>query len=49
MDRDYFQHTLSDSNPQWKEFAESLERNGQKPRTNPDGDVRFDLAFYTIN
>jgi len=30
---------LSESNPGWKEFADELERTGQKPRTNPDGDV----------
>jgi len=30
---------LSESNSGWKEFADELERTGQKPRTNPDGDV----------
>ena len=30
---------LSETNPEWKEFADELERTGQKPRTNPDGDV----------
>jgi len=30
---------LSESNPEWKEFVDELERQGQKPRTNPDGDV----------
>jgi hypothetical protein len=30
---------LSESNPEWKVFADELERTGQKPRTNPDGDV----------
>jgi hypothetical protein len=39
MDRNGFQEKISLSNPQWKAFAEELERTGQKPRTNPDGDV----------
>lgn len=39
MDRNEFQERLSLSNPQWKAFADELERTGQKPRTNPDGDV----------
>ena len=39
--RDEFQGWLSASNPQWKEFVDNLERTGQKPRTNPDGDVRL--------
>lgn len=30
---------LSETNPEWKEFADEPERTGQKPRTNPDGDV----------
>ena len=30
---------LSESNPEWKGFADELERTGQKPRMNPDGDV----------
>lgn len=40
VQRDVFQDWLSASNPQWKEFVDNLERTGQKPRTNPDGDVR---------
>jgi NAD-dependent SIR2 family protein deacetylase len=39
FDRDQFQVMLSESNPEWKQFADELERTGQKPRTNPDGDV----------
>ena len=39
VDRDGFQDMLSESNPEWKEFADELERTGRKPRTNPDGDV----------
>ena len=39
IDRDEFQYMLSETNPEWKEFADELERTGQKPRTNPDGDV----------
>lgn len=30
---------LSETNPEWKEFTDELEKTGQKPRTNPDGDV----------
>ena len=39
FDREEFQNMLSENNPEWKEFADELERTGQKPRTNPDGDV----------
>ena len=42
---------LSESNPEWKEFAYELERTGQKPRTNPDGDVGtsgFEIGFRSL-
>lgn len=39
FDRDEFQGAISECNPEWKAFADELERTGQKPRTNPDGDV----------
>ncbi|KAI0349549.1 DHS-like NAD/FAD-binding domain-containing protein [Trametes cingulata] len=39
MDRQTFQEMLGEANPQWKAFAEELERSGSRPRTNPDGDV----------
>ncbi|KAF8216624.1 DHS-like NAD/FAD-binding domain-containing protein [Mycena galopus ATCC 62051] len=42
VDRTTFQHWLSAANPQWKAFAEEAERTGDKPRTNPDGDVAIE-------
>lgn len=39
FEREEFQTMLSESNPEWMEFADELERTGRKPRTNPDGDV----------
>ena len=39
FDRDEFQDLLSESNPEWKKFADELEITGKKLRTNPDGDV----------
>ncbi|OJA20447.1 hypothetical protein AZE42_06075 [Rhizopogon vesiculosus] len=44
--RDVFQDWLSASNPQWKAFVDNLERTGQKPRTNPDGDVELEGVSY---
>lgn len=38
-DRNMFQNLLSAANPEWKAFADELERTGDRPRTNPDGDV----------
>ena len=40
---------LSEANPGWKEFADELERMGQKPRTNPDGDVSVDCWEWDID
>ncbi|CAL1714214.1 unnamed protein product [Somion occarium] len=45
-DRNTFQHWLSTANPQWKEYADELEATGQKPRTNPDGDVQLEGVSY---
>ncbi|KAG9019028.1 hypothetical protein FRB90_007200 [Tulasnella sp. 427] len=42
MPREEFQDVLSKLNPAWKAYSDELDRTGQKPRTNPDGDV--DLA-----
>ncbi|KAJ7130645.1 DHS-like NAD/FAD-binding domain-containing protein [Mycena epipterygia] len=42
VDRTTFQDWLSAQNPQWKAFAEETERTGNKPRTNPDGDVAIE-------
>ncbi|KAL7280418.1 hypothetical protein ACG7TL_005346 [Trametes sanguinea] len=39
MERQQFQDMLGEANPQWKAFAEELERTNSRPRTNPDGDV----------
>ncbi|KAG1774100.1 DHS-like NAD/FAD-binding domain-containing protein [Suillus placidus] len=44
--RDMFQDWLSSSNPQWKAFVDNLEKTGQKPRTNPDGDVELEGVSY---
>ncbi|TFK29682.1 DHS-like NAD/FAD-binding domain-containing protein [Coprinopsis marcescibilis] len=40
--RKTFQSMLSSSNPQWREFAEEMERTNTQPRTNPDGDVAIE-------
>jgi hypothetical protein len=45
MDRDRFQVRLASANPRWKAWADELERSGEKPRTNPDGDVRPFLSI----
>ncbi|KAJ7781999.1 DHS-like NAD/FAD-binding domain-containing protein [Mycena maculata] len=42
VDRITFQNWLSAANPQWKAFADETERTGNKPRTNPDGDVAIE-------
>ncbi|KAI0629338.1 DHS-like NAD/FAD-binding domain-containing protein [Trametes polyzona] len=39
VDRATFQDMVGVANPEWKAFAEELERTGTRPRTNPDGDV----------
>ncbi|KAJ7879923.1 DHS-like NAD/FAD-binding domain-containing protein [Mycena olivaceomarginata] len=42
VNRTTFQNWLSAANPQWKAFADEAERTGNKPRTNPDGDVAIE-------
>ncbi|KAJ7281417.1 DHS-like NAD/FAD-binding domain-containing protein [Mycena rebaudengoi] len=42
VDRPTFQDWLSAANPQWKAFADEAVRTGNKPRTNPDGDVAIE-------
>jgi NAD-dependent deacetylase sirtuin 4 len=39
VERSTFQDWLSAANLEWNAFVAELERTGQKPRTNPDGDV----------
>ena len=39
VDRQTFQDRLSLANPEWKAYMDGLEATGQRPRTNPDGDV----------
>ncbi|KZT21588.1 DHS-like NAD/FAD-binding domain-containing protein [Neolentinus lepideus HHB14362 ss-1] len=47
IDRPTFQDWLSAANPQWKEYADDLERTGRQPRTNPDGDVVLEGVQYS--
>ncbi|KAJ7043724.1 DHS-like NAD/FAD-binding domain-containing protein [Mycena alexandri] len=49
VDRMTFQHWLSAANPQWKAFADEAERTGNKPRTNPDGDVAIEHLGAAYN
>ncbi|EKM50661.1 uncharacterized protein PHACADRAFT_213556 [Phanerochaete carnosa HHB-10118-sp] len=46
VDRDTFQDRLSVANPQWKAYMDELEATGQRPRTNPDGDVFLEGVDY---
>ncbi|KIM90381.1 hypothetical protein PILCRDRAFT_812116 [Piloderma croceum F 1598] len=46
VDRQTFQNWLSTSNPRWKRFMDDVEQTGNKPRTNPDGDVALDGVSY---
>ncbi|EPQ56252.1 DHS-like NAD/FAD-binding domain-containing protein [Gloeophyllum trabeum ATCC 11539] len=46
VDRETFQDWLSAANPQWKAYADDLERTGRQPRTNPDGDVVLEGVEY---
>ncbi|KAI6130142.1 DHS-like NAD/FAD-binding domain-containing protein [Pisolithus croceorrhizus] len=46
VDRDTFQEWLSAHNPYWKDYVVGLEATGQKPRTNPDGDVELEGVSY---
>lgn len=45
--RDAFQAALAADNPQWDAAAKEMEETGNKPRTNPDGDVELPGADYT--
>lgn len=38
--RDSYQEEIAKLNPMWQAEAEEAERTGNRPRTNPDGDVR---------
>jgi NAD-dependent deacetylase sirtuin 4 len=38
--RDDYQTQLGKLNPVWQEMSDESERTGNRPRTNPDGDVR---------
>ncbi|KAJ6619877.1 DHS-like NAD/FAD-binding domain-containing protein [Mycena sp. CBHHK59/15] len=49
VDRSTFQDWLSAANPQWKAFADETERTGNKPRTNPDGDVAIESLGTSYN
>ena len=49
VDRNVFQEWLANSNPRWSEFADELERTGQKLRTNPDGDVCTSDPLFSPN
>ncbi|THG95089.1 hypothetical protein EW026_g6498 [Hermanssonia centrifuga] len=46
MDRATFQDRLSAANPEWKTYVDELEATGQRPRTNPDGDVELEGIAY---
>lgn len=39
--RDEYQEQLGRMNPIWQEMSDEAERTGNRPRTNPDGDVRL--------
>lgn len=46
--RDEYQEQLGSMNPIWQEMSDEAERTGQRPRTNPDGDVcRFFIPHHT--
>ncbi|KIP02692.1 hypothetical protein PHLGIDRAFT_111785 [Phlebiopsis gigantea 11061_1 CR5-6] len=46
VDRQTFQDRLSAANPEWKVYMDELEATGQRPRTNPDGDVALEGIEY---
>ncbi|KAI8381321.1 DHS-like NAD/FAD-binding domain-containing protein [Radiomyces spectabilis] len=41
VDRDLYQRRLNARNPKWANYARSLQLRGEKPKTNPDGDVEL--------
>lgn len=46
--REVFQDWLGAANPRWKTYLDDMERQGIKPKTNPDGDVRLVLPCCFI-
>ncbi|THH15221.1 hypothetical protein EW146_g5221 [Bondarzewia mesenterica] len=46
MDRNSFQALLSAANPQWAAWMDDIKKKGQKPKTNPDGDVVLEGVSY---
>ncbi|KAG6856559.1 hypothetical protein H0H87_003241 [Tephrocybe sp. NHM501043] len=48
IDRESFQEWLSMANPEWKDFADDMERTFTQPRTNPDGDVGVLLVKFAL-
>ncbi|KZV95101.1 DHS-like NAD/FAD-binding domain-containing protein [Exidia glandulosa HHB12029] len=44
--RDEYQMQLALLNPYWAELEESFRRTGNKPRTNPDGDVELEGVSF---
>lgn len=47
-DREIFQEWISAANPQWKNYVDELETAGQRPRTNPDGDVSNPKLYFPL-
>jgi len=45
--RDDYQAEIARLNPVWQEEADEAERTGNRPRTNPDGDVELHGVDYT--
>ncbi|KAL0953867.1 hypothetical protein HGRIS_005041 [Hohenbuehelia grisea] len=46
VSRNIFQDRISAANPQWHAYALELEKTGNRPRTNPDGDVVLEGVSY---
>ncbi|EJD52653.1 DHS-like NAD/FAD-binding domain-containing protein [Auricularia subglabra TFB-10046 SS5] len=46
IQRDEYQIQLGLLNPEWADLEESFRRSGNKPRTNPDGDVELDGVSF---
>ncbi|WWC64846.1 uncharacterized protein I303_107460 [Kwoniella dejecticola CBS 10117] len=44
--RDVYQEDIARMNPVWDEESKEAERTGQRPRTNPDGDVELHGVDY---
>lgn len=41
VDRVHYQHRIHARNPAWAAYQQKLVRTGEKPQTNPDGDVEL--------